>query len=61
VYAVAVSVVLRYQRMQLLTTNSVKKEKKEERFDPGIVAAVEAKLRAFQVEDNPPTSKPEAV
>lgn len=33
----------------------------EEQFDPDLVAAVEAKLRALGVDDDPPTSEPEEV
>jgi hypothetical protein len=48
--------------MQPVTNNSrAKKTKKEERFDPDVVAAVEAKLRALVVDDDPPTSELEAV
>jgi hypothetical protein len=32
----------------------------EETFDPEVVAAVEAKLQALGVDDDPPTSEPEA-
>ena len=44
-----------------LTKHSVKKPKQEESFDPAVVAAVEAKLRALGVDDDPPTSEPEHV
>jgi hypothetical protein len=41
--------------------NRAKKVKGEDIFDPDVVAAVEAKLRALGVDDDPPTSEPEAV
>lgn len=44
---------------QSLTSYSVKKPRHEESFDPAVVAAVEAKLRALGVDDDPPTSEPE--
>lgn len=42
-----------------LIAYSVKKPKQEESFDPAVVAAVEAKLRALGVDEDPPTSEPE--
>lgn len=44
----------------LLTEHSVRKVKKQEHFDPQIIAAVEAKLRALGVDDDTTTSGPEA-
>jgi hypothetical protein len=41
--------------------NRAKKVKGEDIFDPDVVAAVDAKLRALGVDDDPPTSEPEAV
>ncbi|KAL1656017.1 hypothetical protein SLS61_001581 [Didymella pomorum] len=37
------------------------KPRREESFDPAVVAAVEAKLRALGVDSDPPTSEPEHV
>jgi hypothetical protein len=37
-----------------LTTFRIKKARKEEKFDPKLVAAVEAKLRALDVESDVP-------
>jgi hypothetical protein len=43
---------IRCVRMPPLTIHRVKKVKKEETFDPELVAAVEAKLRALDVESD---------
>jgi hypothetical protein len=43
---------IRRIRMPPLTTHRVKKVKKEEKFDPELVAAVEAKLRELGVESD---------
>jgi hypothetical protein len=45
----------------MLTTNRMKKVKKAEPFDPELVAAVEAKLRALGVNKDPLVSDLEAV
>jgi hypothetical protein len=42
--------------MSSLTNCRIKKAKKEESFDPQLVAAVEAKLRALDVESDALTS-----
>lgn len=42
-------------------SSSIKKTKKEERFDPEVVAAVEAKLRALNVDDDTAPSGVEAI
>jgi hypothetical protein len=47
-------------RSNLANCCSVKKPTVEETFDPEVVAAVEAKLQALGVDDDPPTSEPEA-
>tara|TARA_R110002003_G_scaffold3133_4_gene24830 strand:- start:8213 stop:8380 length:168 start_codon:yes stop_codon:yes gene_type:complete len=39
-----------------LTISRIKKPRKEEKFDPKLVAAVEAKLRALDVESDVPLS-----
>ncbi|KAF1924258.1 uncharacterized protein M421DRAFT_424898 [Didymella exigua CBS 183.55] len=43
------------------TRSPIKKLRQEESFDPAVVAAVEAKLRALGVDSDPPTSEPEHV
>jgi hypothetical protein len=48
-----------HERCDQCTRSPVKKPSKEETFDPAVVAAVEAKLRALGVDDDPPTSEPE--
>jgi hypothetical protein len=45
-----------HNRMSSLTNCRIKKAKKEESFDPQLVAAVEAKLRALDVESDALTS-----
>jgi hypothetical protein len=45
-----------YNRIPPLTNCRIKKAKKEESFDPQLVAAVEAKLRALDVESDALTS-----
>jgi hypothetical protein len=44
-----------------LTLRSIKKVKKEEELDPILVAAVEAKLQALDLDTDAPLSGPEAV
>jgi hypothetical protein len=44
-----------------LTLHSIKKVKKEEELDPILVAAVEAKLQALDLDTDAPLSGPEAV
>jgi hypothetical protein len=44
----------------LLTILSVRKTEKGDRFDAQVVAAVEAKLRAMDVDDDSPSSAAEA-
>ena len=44
-----------------LTIHSIKKAKKEEKVDPILVAAVEAKLKALDVDSEAPLSGPEAI
>ncbi|KAF3043077.1 hypothetical protein E8E11_003680 [Didymella keratinophila] len=46
---------------RICTRSPVKKPRQEESFDPAVVAAVEAKLRALGVDSDPPTSEPEHV
>ncbi|XPS76635.1 hypothetical protein M3J09_008683 [Ascochyta lentis] len=48
-----------HERCDQCTRSPVKKPRQEETFDPAVVAAVEAKLRAMGVDDDPPTSEPE--
>jgi hypothetical protein len=48
-----------HERCDQCTRSPVKKPRQEESFDPAVVAAVEAKLRALGVDDDPPTSEPE--
>lgn len=50
-----------HERCDECTRSPVKKHKQEESFDPAVVAAVEAKLKALGVDDDPPTSDPENV
>jgi hypothetical protein len=59
VYPVAVSSRSALTKALSLIKYSVKKIKKEEHFDAQVVAAVEAKLREFHVDD-PPSSAAEA-
>jgi hypothetical protein len=49
------------QSIIILTTSRMKKVKKAEQFDPELVAAVEAKLRALGVDKDSPISNLEAV
>ncbi|KAH7350334.1 hypothetical protein BKA66DRAFT_476362 [Pyrenochaeta sp. MPI-SDFR-AT-0127] len=49
-----------HERCDKCTRSPVKKAKKQEQFDPQIIAAVEAKLRALGVDDDTTTSGPEA-
>jgi hypothetical protein len=54
VHEITVSIDLeRTHRQALLTHDSVRKPEKEEQFDSQVVAAVEAKLRAMDVDDSP--------
>ncbi|KAF1362858.1 hypothetical protein EJ07DRAFT_105710 [Lizonia empirigonia] len=48
-----------HERCDQCTRSPVKKPRQDETFDPAVVAAVEAKLRALGVDDDPPTSEPE--
>ncbi|KAJ4330827.1 hypothetical protein N0V95_009992 [Ascochyta clinopodiicola] len=50
-----------HERCDQCTRSPVKKQRQDETFDPAVVAAVEAKLRALGVDDDPPTSEPEHV
>ncbi|KAF3033320.1 hypothetical protein E8E12_002967 [Didymella heteroderae] len=50
-----------HERCDQCTRSPTKKRSQEESFDPAVVAAVEAKLRALGVDSDPPTSEPEHV
>jgi hypothetical protein len=60
VHSVTVRSITLLNRNQL-TLRSIKKVKKEEELDPILVAAVEAKLQALDLDTDAPLSGPEAV
>jgi hypothetical protein len=60
VHSITVSPSQPLQRAQL-TPDSIKKEKKQEEFDPVLVAAVEAKLKNLEVDSEAPLSGAEAI
>ncbi|EAT78592.1 hypothetical protein SNOG_13967 [Parastagonospora nodorum SN15] len=49
-----------HERCEKCTRSPIKRTKKEENFDPKLVAAVEAKLKALDVDSDVPTSGVEA-
>jgi hypothetical protein len=61
VYKITVSIALAIpHKYAMLTVFSVRKPEKGEPFDAQVVAAVEAKLRAMDVDDDSPFSAAEA-
>jgi hypothetical protein len=61
VYKITVGITFtRLDKCALLIIHSVKRLEKGEHFDAQVVAAVEAKLRAMDVDDDSPSSAAEA-
>lgn len=59
-YQITVCITLTTHKYTLLTVSSVRRPEKGEHFDAQVVAAVEAKLRAMDVDDDSPSSAAEA-